>query len=880
MKNFPISIKHLAVPALAALCAAGISAADSPATDPSDSYGVYVDNHGRMRRDDNRQEVRYYGTNYTLPFAHAYRAVGAQGIDRKDAIDRDTYHIARMGANAFRLHLWDVELSDSVGNLLNNDHLDLLDYLISQMERRGIRVILTAQTNFGNGYPEHNVDTGAYSYRYEKCKVHEAPGAIAAQRRYLDQLVRHVNPYTGRSYAADKMIIAIEINNEPCHTSTPRQVKDYINDMARTIRKAGWKKPVVYNVSHNRDMVSGYYDADIDGTTYQWYPIGLVAGHERKGNFLPYVERYDIPWHNLKGYGDKARIVYEFDPADMLESYLYPAVARTFARNGFQWATQFAYDPIDLARYNTEYQTHYLNLAYTPQKALGMKIAAKTMAATPNRPDATLADTLTVDYHHNLAAWNTPEAFIYTNTTDLQPVAADSLREIAGFGSSPLVKYPGRGAYLLDKIADGVWRLEVMPDVVYSSDPFRRPSLRREVAHIIPATHPMSVNLPGLGKDFFIQPIVDRNGKEVFTSATRAQETTFEVNPGVYLLGADESILKATDRNAMTGNIRINEYVPAPVKELPTHVSHQPSPLTSKGKQLKVKAEAWSGQGIDSLVIIPASASFWATVNPTWKMNPTGPYTYEVEIPTESVGDKEFSYRIVAYTGEAPDGHGVETAKPAITFPGAIAGAPLDWDAEQEMPLYTTTVYNPGDAISLIDPSRGMDGADVSTIPYTWGRTAVEPLHRTPTQADALEITTHEGSDTVTAVITKFIGPMLGEVGGNARKLCLRFGNAGKQTTGQGAGAVTVAVVDNDGVTYSAPVDVRPGATVEIPLSELIQTPTLLVPAPYPTFLARTYTFPLAHTLNPSDIEKVQLTVTALPSASPTTTLLEGIWLQ
>lgn len=49
MKNFPISIKHLAVPALAALCAAGISAADSPATDPSDSYGVYVDNHGRMQ---------------------------------------------------------------------------------------------------------------------------------------------------------------------------------------------------------------------------------------------------------------------------------------------------------------------------------------------------------------------------------------------------------------------------------------------------------------------------------------------------------------------------------------------------------------------------------------------------------------------------------------------------------------------------------------------------------------------------------------------------------------------------------------------------------------------------------------------------------------
>ena len=130
-------------------------------------------------------------------------------------------------------------------------------------------------------------------------------------------------------------------------------------------------------------MVQGYYDADIQGTTYQWYPIGLVSGHERKGNFLPYVDRYGIPFADVNGFNDKAKIVYEFDPADMLESYLFPAVARTFASEGFQWATQFAYDPIDMARFNTEYQTHYLNLAYTPQKAIGMKIAAKVMQATP-----------------------------------------------------------------------------------------------------------------------------------------------------------------------------------------------------------------------------------------------------------------------------------------------------------------------------------------------------------------------------------------------------------------------------------------------------------------------------------------------------------------
>ena len=32
-------------------------------------------------------------------------------MDRKEAIRRDVYHMARLGLNAFRLHLWDLELT-------------------------------------------------------------------------------------------------------------------------------------------------------------------------------------------------------------------------------------------------------------------------------------------------------------------------------------------------------------------------------------------------------------------------------------------------------------------------------------------------------------------------------------------------------------------------------------------------------------------------------------------------------------------------------------------------------------------------------------------------------------------------------------------------
>ena len=101
---------------------------------------IYVDAGGVMRWSDTKKEASFFGVNYTLPFAHAYRAMGYLGVDRKTAIDRDVYHMARLGLNAYRIHIWDVEISDAEGNLLENEHLELLDYLIHKLPRH--RLIL------------------------------------------------------------------------------------------------------------------------------------------------------------------------------------------------------------------------------------------------------------------------------------------------------------------------------------------------------------------------------------------------------------------------------------------------------------------------------------------------------------------------------------------------------------------------------------------------------------------------------------------------------------------------------------------------------------------------------------------------------------------
>ena len=97
---------------------------------------IYIDGNGVMRWSDTRREASFFGVNYTLPFAHAYRAIGYLELDRKAAIDKDVYHISRLGLNAYRIHLWDVELTDGQGNLLENEHLDLMDYLIAKLKER------------------------------------------------------------------------------------------------------------------------------------------------------------------------------------------------------------------------------------------------------------------------------------------------------------------------------------------------------------------------------------------------------------------------------------------------------------------------------------------------------------------------------------------------------------------------------------------------------------------------------------------------------------------------------------------------------------------------------------------------------------------------
>ncbi|TDQ11066.1 hypothetical protein ATK78_0180 [Pedobacter metabolipauper] len=547
----------------------------------SKKTGIYVDQYGVIRWEKGNKEAAFFGVNYTVPFAYGYRSVKRTGITAEQAIRDDVYHFSRLGLDAFRVHVWDTEISDSAGNLLNNEHLRLFDFLIAELKKRNIKTLVTPIAYWGNGYPEKDEDRGGFSSKYGKQRALVEEAAFVAQERYLKQFFQHKNPYTGLIYQDDPDILAAEVNNEPQHSGPKERATEYVNRMVKAIRGTGWTKPIFYNISESPKYADAIVKADVQGHSFQWYPTGLVSGHTLKGNYLPNVSKYVIPFDTIPAFKNRAKIVYEFDAGDILDSYMYPAMAKSFRMAGFQWATQFAYDPMATAYGNTEYQTHYLNLAYTPSKAISLLIASKAFHDLP-RSKVQTSDTLfaafRLSYKLSLSEMNTEKEFYYSNTTTSIPLNISKLKHMAGVGNSAAVVYQGSGAYFLDKIETGVWRLEVMPDAIKIRDPFAKTAEDRAVTGIDWQQQAMQLNFPDLGSDFTIKAM---NTGNVF--GTTAVQQKFNIQPGTYL------VIKKGKKTSITANtpyasLKMGEYV-APAASAKEFLERSAAQIIQESKQ-------------------------------------------------------------------------------------------------------------------------------------------------------------------------------------------------------------------------------------------------------------------------------------------------------
>jgi len=809
---------------------------------------VFVDESGVMRWPD-ATEVKGFGVNYTVPFAHGYRFVKHLGIDPKSAMRNDVYHFSRLGFDLYRLHVWDTEISDTLGNLIENEHLDAFDFLLKELKDKGFQMVITPIAFWGNGWPERDEPTPGFSHKYGKDNCLTNPEAIKAQHNYLFQFLNHVNPYTRIAYKDDPAIIAFEVSNEPHHNGEAKEVTEFIQGMVGAIQKTGNKKPIFYNISHAVHFAEAYFEAGIQGGTFQWYPTGLGYQRELPGNLLPNVNEYNIPFDaTIKKYHG-AKLVYEFDAPDVAKSYMYPVMARSFREAGIQIATQFAYDPTYSAYANTEYNTHYMNLAYTPQKALSLMISAEVFHQLPmyknmgTYPQNLIFGNFRVDYKTNLAEYNSENKFLYTNNTDSKPLNESQLKQIAGFGNSVLIEYNGLGAYFLDKIDHGIWRLEVMPDAVAVDNPFGRNSPQKTVTVVNWKAHKMHIQLKDLGSSFDLEAI-DRGN----TYASKVESASFLIQPGTYILSKKGSSKKwSPDDN--WGYNKLNDFY-APSSNVSKHwFKHEPEIEVSEHAPVTLTAQYISPVEVKSMQL----SGYLNGKREVFKMEHIGGYSYSATIPELELTAGYLNYNIVV---ELTDGR-------YRTYPADKEGLPFDWDF-YDRSTYQIRVVPKTNPIYLFNAIK-----DADLLVKQWRRSfrlvPTEKEGEAEYQMNIEKLYEPDNENLLAEPIYdySFKHFIMDKIEGRKNDLSsmkqLVF--KGRSLNGKPC-KIQIAFVMDDGATYGSILEIGNELNeYNMSLASLKPIKTVTLPRPYPSFLPYYFSYVSSSGFDITKIESIQFSI-------------------
>jgi hypothetical protein len=793
---------------------------------------VYLDKAGVVRWRDSRGEVALYGTNYCIMSGSDYRMAGLVANDRKAMIDEDMAQFARMGWTAVRLCSWgDWENSGKVGNLIVNEHVDLLDYVIAKARERGIYLLLTPIHTYNPAFadqPDQPTQNVGFSRYFERPEMGTNPASIAAQANYIGQLLNHVNRYTGVALKDEPAILFIEMINEPVHH--PEDLRgsiDYINTLTSAVRDTGCKKITFFNVSQDFAIAPAIRQSKVDGVSFGWYPTSLGAGRTLKGNFLRTVDAYpDMLRADLNG---KPRIVYEFDQADLVSGYLYPAMARTFRAVGAQSATMFAYDMLRTAPFNLGWQTHFLNLVHTPKKAVSAVIAAEAMRRLPRMraygdyPDNLTFGDFRVSYQEDMSELNADDAFMNAGTTKTPPRNPKALERIVGFGSSPLVDYEGTGAYFLDKVRTGVWRLEVYPDEILVKDPFEQPQPDRVVSRLLYRTWSMGLHLPDLGNEFFVTPINVPGDKSAAAPAVvhRATNALFSVEPGVWLLTESERI----DHSTLPSHIahvgfaeyHVNDRVAYP--DLIQSLAPKEYPA---GGPVEIRVRVANDVLPDAvnLWIRPAGARSFGKAVP---MNRSRANDYVAVLAPNYLSPGLYEYAVSGKTGER-----------IATFPGAERLQPGDWPFHTDS-LWSFRVTPAGRPMRILDPKQ--DYPNLSFVrPGEQYRTPffqIVPGENADESALSLSLP-DLGKDTPERYAAAlYIGDMVAARQADASRAAAL--DIKLEAVGGARKTLQVTLIETDGSAWSAPVVAGSAwSTVTVPFADLHLSRSIHIPTPYP----------------------------------------------
>lgn len=757
---------------------------------------VYQDHSGTIRWKSNKKEIALFGANYCLPSACDFRAASYVGGDLKQMIVEDMQHFKRMSWEGLRLCFWgDSENSDINGNLINNVHLDLLDYLIAEATKQHIYMLFSPIVTYSSQFPESFDDSGlkGFARHYQKAELYNNEQAVKAQENYLRQLLCHRNPYTGRCLKDEPNILFIELINEPAqHTEDIPGTVRYINRLHDAVRSVGCKKITFYNVSQDYDIAPAIRQSKVQGSTHAWYPTALNSGHTRQGNILLLTDRYEQMLNpNLNG---KAKLVYEFDTPDVEAGYVIPAMVREYRRGGIQFATHFSYDMQQTASRNLGWQTHYMNMVNTPSKAISGIIAAEVMRRIPRGthygyyPDNNKFGDFRVSYEEKLSELNSNDMFYYSNNTTTSPKDKQRLSHIVGCGSSPVIKYDGTGIYFLDKDSRGEWTLEIYPDIMNLEDPFNAPNKDKIVRAAVSRKRTMELHLPDI-------------------------DTCLQVTPGKYIIGRKH--ISKSNEKLLFKEDTISDW----------KVVNHTQPETARKNNFVFKCDVFGPQEPKDVILYLLSSSRWGATK--IQMHHCGGFTYQAEINTKDKDLGLLFYHI-----------GIETQNESLLFPANTKSVPGKWDYYNQE-KYSLLLTNDSTSLSLLNPIQDIDKIRMTRTNHfsPKGKVTLSTIGEELNPAILLETPSLEHKADYKypcdISISFYIGNKLDfRPISQITPKALRIKAKGMNKTHE----AICCLIDKNGYAYGAPIHLNTEglSDIEIPVSKLVPVKAAMLPQDWP----------------------------------------------
>lgn len=226
----------------------------------------FIDGSGNVRR--------FLGTN--ICFTGCF--------PEKEAAERVAEELTRYGINLVRLHYVHHKFpKDKIyperDSFLEPVQLDKFDYLFYCLKKKGIYTYF--QLNIARKFSEQNGFANAGKLPFYNNGVDNfEPGMIALQKKYHQDILSHVNPYTGLAYKDDPAIGMLEITNENSIVkswfSAKHRMPDLVEPYATHLRTL-WNKFLADKYGTTAAMKKAW-SSGFKGDGTQYIPEGFFSG--------------------------------------------------------------------------------------------------------------------------------------------------------------------------------------------------------------------------------------------------------------------------------------------------------------------------------------------------------------------------------------------------------------------------------------------------------------------------------------------------------------------------------------------------------------------------------------------------------------------------